>query len=491
MITKTRKTGADYSYLREVFAIDTRSLAVLRICIALIVIYNLFLIASSLPAFYSESGVLPLGLNQEVIHESGDGYWSVLWLSDSVNWFWLCIGLAGLASLALLLGFQTTLATAFCLVMVWSFQVRNPLVLTAGDILLRMVLFWGLFLPWGKMWSVDSQISRRTRLHSVPVASFATAAIMLQLAYIYFFSGIAKLDGTWSGTALVQSLNLEMYVNGSGNWLANQTQVLNWMSIGILFIEIVGPILLFLPRVNQYWRGMMMALMCLMHLVIWVTMSIGIFSMIAIATWLVFVPGNVWNRWLGHHNPMKKSRKRSCHQHRIPQIVCGIALVFVLLLNLDKTRLGRALPDRLNSLATSLMIQQEFKMFANPPTSSPWPQYISTLKSGEVIELFEQGKDAFTGEKPQSVYRYMKSQFWRRYHFNLIRPDMATGDAPVVYQRLRKRLLNFQIEKWDGRQNLDRQVASGSLLMNFDEFGADGRPDGKTHQQVWAEVIAD
>lgn len=491
MTTKTRTTGAEDSYLRDVFAIDTRSLALLRIGIALVVLYNLYLISVSAPIFYSESGVLPLQLNQEVVQEGGGGYWSVLWFSETTNWFWLSVGLSSLAAVALLLGFQSTLATMICLIMVWSFQVRNPLVLTAGDILLRMVLFWGLFLPWGKMWSLDTVIAKKTRLHSVKITSMATAAIMVQLACIYFFSGIAKLDGSWSATALVQSLSLEMYVNGNGGWLANQTSVMKWLSYSVLLIEIVGPVLLFVPKACQFWRGVMMALMGLMHLAIWITMSIGIFSMVAMVTWLIFVPSDVWNRWLGHHNPMKRERKRSVRPHRLSQGVCGVALVFVLLLNVDKTGWVRVLPAHANSLATAMMIQQEFKMFANPPKSSPWPQYISTLRSGEVIELFQTGNEPFTGEKPHSVYRYMKSQFWRRYHFNLIESDTEVAQAPPVFQRLRKQLLNFQITQWDERQNADRQVATGSLIMNFDEFGDDGRPDGRSHQQVWAEVVAD
>lgn len=494
MPTEEKTNGNGLPYLREIFSIDLRSLAVLRILIALIVIYYLALVGSSAPTFYQESGVLPMELNRQAAQFEGGGFWSVLWLSDSVNWFWLCFSMTGLAAASLLFGFCTTISTIITLVMVWSFQVRNPYVLTGGDILLRMVLVWGIFLPWGKLWSIDDLLSRKK--HGIPsemqLTSVATAAIMLQLAFIYFFSGIAKFNGGWSGTALVQSLNLEMYVRGNWSWLINQTFLMNALSAGVLVIELVGPILLFVPKLSQFWRGLMMALMCLMHLGIWFAMSIGIFSIVAMVTWMVFVPSEVWNQLLGRPDPMKRQRNRRRSPGRskfneIAQYICAGILVFVVLLNLDKTKFGHFLPRQINSLATVMMIQQEFKMFANPPTASPWPQYVSTLNDGDVVDLFRRNGQTING-KPQSVYRYMKSQFWRRYHHNLIDSPSAESETPSIYHQLRKRLLDVQIEKWNRRHDSNRRVVSAELVMNFDEFGSDGRPNGSSTQQSWAKV---
>ena len=70
----------------ELFAIDARSLALLRICIALIIVINLLSSLSSLDVFYSEDGVLTRNLSYEVVNQQGSGYWSVYWLSDSMNW---------------------------------------------------------------------------------------------------------------------------------------------------------------------------------------------------------------------------------------------------------------------------------------------------------------------------------------------------------------------------------------------------------------------
>jgi hypothetical protein len=475
-------------YLQEAFGVDVRSLALLRIAIALVVMFNLVMIANELGTFYSESGVLPVELSQQVSAERGEGFWSLLWLSGSSNWAYACLGIAAVASLALLLGFFTTASTAICLVMMWSFQIRNPLVLTAGDILLRMVLVWGLFLPWGRVWSLDGRNERRK---SNQVTSFASAGLLLQLACVYFFSGIAKYNGDWSGTALVQTLNLEMYVNTLGSWLESHTEVLNKLALGVVVIEIGGPILMFLPWVNQYFRGAMMALMWIMHLMIALTMSIGIFSVVAAVTWIAFIPGSVWKPFLGCENPLEKASSGDGSPHWLTQCVCAALLLFVLLLNVDKIGAvrGRLLPVSADNLASRLMIQQEFKMFAHPPTSSPWPHYVGTLGNGELVDLFQKHDHAYTGQKPESVFRYMRSQFWRRYHFNLIHPS-GSEPVPPIYQELRKRLLGFQVQDWNRNVESSRYVSKAKMQMHFDEFSETGKPNGNSTQQTWAEYLA-
>lgn len=477
-------------YWSDVFSIDSRSLAILRVGIATIVLWNLFTCFSSISTFYSESGVLPLGLSQEVISQSGDRFWSMLWLSDSMNWLWVCFGVTAIAAVCLLLGYNTLVATAVCLVMVWSFQVRNPLVLTGGDVLLRMVLFWGLFLPWSEVWSLDQWRSDRQRSDRWRVTSVATAAIMLQLTYIYFFSGIAKWNGQWSDSAVVQSLNLEMYVNEFGSWIAEHTQVLYLTAPVVLIVEIFGPLLLFTPLIYQYWRGMMMALMWAMHLMIWLTMSIGIFSMTAMLTWVVFVPSGLWNGFLGRPSGFRDNpSSRSPRIQWVTQSVCAVFAVYVLLMNISNIGDGGKpwFPSSMRSLANVTMTQQEFKMFANPPTASPWPQYVSTLANQEVVDVFASNGDGYSGKKPESVYRYMRSQYWRRYHFNLINQSTQEFEPPA-YRHLRERLLEYHAEKWNRRQPAERQVTESSLYMNFDELGEDGLPTGTSTREVWAQI---
>ena len=53
-------------------------------------------------------------------------------------------------------------------------ESRNPIILHGGDIVLRMMLFWSLFLPLGARWSADEDNpSRVAEISSAPGAADA------------------------------------------------------------------------------------------------------------------------------------------------------------------------------------------------------------------------------------------------------------------------------------------------------------------------------
>jgi hypothetical protein len=60
------------------------------------------------------------------------------------------------AAAAMLVGWHARKAALAVWVMTTSLQVRNILVLHSGDVLLRVSLFWALFLPLGDVFSIDA-----------------------------------------------------------------------------------------------------------------------------------------------------------------------------------------------------------------------------------------------------------------------------------------------------------------------------------------------
>lgn len=136
-------------YFRKVFTVDLRALALMRIWVAGIILIDLAIRATDLEAHYSNMGVLPL----HVLHQH-------LWLPQffsfhTLSGLWqfqlILFALAALCALCLLLGYKTRIATVLSWLLLLSLQNRNPLVIQGGDHLLRMLLFWGMFLPWGKI----------------------------------------------------------------------------------------------------------------------------------------------------------------------------------------------------------------------------------------------------------------------------------------------------------------------------------------------------
>ena len=356
------KRTQTYGFIRDLFAIDARALAVVRILIAAIV----FVVA-----IYAlqEPETVENSIRRGHWNNPNKGtLWSVYWLGHGSIWQWFCAGINIVASICLLVGFKTFFATAACLVLTWSFQVDNPLGSAPGYDLLRMGLFWGLFLPWGSCWSVDTSQYRDPRPAKWSVVSFGTAGIMLQLAYVYFFSGLTKLFTGWDGTSLARALRLDDWFGSS---VVEQPTVLGWFIRLVLAVEILGTVLLFVPYVHQFWRGVMVAFILVTHISIAVMFSTGIFPFVSLAVWIIFVPSLVWNMALGRPDQFEVDQlEENPGLQRGCQGLCLVFVLFVLALNINNIlQIGKKddVSDSalvMRNMANITMTKQEFKLFA-------------------------------------------------------------------------------------------------------------------------------
>src|SRR5262245_9631729 len=117
----------------NVFGLDVRSLAVLRMALGGILLADLWVRSSDFAAMYTDDGIAPVALLRSL---TGGGQWSLHLLSGAV-WFQLTLFVvAALFALALLAGLRTRLATIASWALISSLHVRLPVVLNAGDTLL-------------------------------------------------------------------------------------------------------------------------------------------------------------------------------------------------------------------------------------------------------------------------------------------------------------------------------------------------------------------
>ena len=96
-------------------------------------------------------------------------------------------------AIALLVGWRTRLATVLCWYLVASVQ---PLSYMGGDSILRLLLFWGLFLPLSARFSMDA-VQGRVRRRRDSFISGGTVALLLQVCIIYWATGIQKTGALW------------------------------------------------------------------------------------------------------------------------------------------------------------------------------------------------------------------------------------------------------------------------------------------------------
>ena len=120
--------------------------------VALLIIADLVMRLSDLAAHYTDQGVLP----RSAIQKIAAGFWTIYpHFASGELWFqgFLFI-LAGAFAVLLLLGYKTRVVAIASWFLLTSLHTRNPAINNAGDLLLRLVLFWGIFLPWGKRFSL-------------------------------------------------------------------------------------------------------------------------------------------------------------------------------------------------------------------------------------------------------------------------------------------------------------------------------------------------
>ncbi len=213
--------------LSDVFGIDTRSLAVFRIGLALTILLDLVLRAQDLGAHYTDAGVLPRAL---LAAEVGSRIpWAPILLNLNPHFLFggligqaLLFVAAGAAAVLLLAGWRTWWVTVASWILLASLHARNPGALNTGDVVLRMLLFWSMFLPLGARWSMDA--ARRSGWSSFRprvVVGGAAAALLLQVAFIYAFNALFKTGAAWTTdfTALEMALAGETWASAWGQRL--------------------------------------------------------------------------------------------------------------------------------------------------------------------------------------------------------------------------------------------------------------------------------
>ncbi len=281
-------------------SLDSRSLAFARVSIAIVLIFDWFYRFLNSFDFYSDLGVLPRG---PLIGELANPYFfSVFNMAGKPVYIYglLLIGL--IFHVGLLIGYRTRLSNILSWVFFVSLSARMPIISHAGDDLMRLALFWMIFLPTNQHFSVDRALtnlnSQTTMWFNNNILNVASLAMMLQLIYMYFFTGLLKWHPVWTteGSALYLALELEQFLTPFGELLRMLPyEVLQFLTRIVLYSEVIIPLLVFIPFKNHFMRFFSIVTFILFHLGLFATFKLGNFPWICIAYWMVFVPGHFWN----------------------------------------------------------------------------------------------------------------------------------------------------------------------------------------------------
>jgi hypothetical protein len=335
----------------QMFGIDLRTLAVMRIGIAISLLVDLWMRARDLEAHYSDNGIFPLSMIDgatfpSFFHMSD---LSIHVLSGAVWYQAVLFIIEAALAVLLLVGYHTRIVTVGSWLLLVSMHTRNPLVMTGGDTLLRMLVFWGMFLPLGARYSIDSALNVSLSKRRTRIADAASFAMMVQVLCMYFMSGLLKNHDMWhvDGSAVYYALCLDMLTTRTGQYLLDFPMLLRGLTFFTLFLELAAPAVVFMPWRNAGFRFVFFLLFFGMHVGFWICMWIGVFPFVGMVAVSVFVPSMVWD-WIGE--------KLAPAKHARPAIYCdaastscrSVALLLRELLMLPSVRVRRWRAERDN-----------------------------------------------------------------------------------------------------------------------------------------------
>lgn len=454
--------------LRAIFSCDLRSLALFRIVLGLfLVILNCFRFCD-LKAFYADLGILPRAPLLE--KWSNIWHWSLHMANGlpAYQGFLFCLG--ALLALSLVVGYQTRLVMILSWLLEISVQARNPMILQAGDVLLRIIMLWGCFLPLGARWSYDEHLRPKLREYSNRIITVATVAFFLQVAYVYWFTVLQKTGKEWypEGSAIYYALNIDFLVTRYGVWFRQFGELMYRATLATYFLEGILPTILFLPFYTWQFRLLGLVMLAGMHANFGLFLELGDFPWIDLVSFTPLIPGEVWD-WLEIKGktwsrgglwravercvlavkPAVTRVVMAVHRQMPPALVVrplrlvpsyagqflAVLLLWISLLwNLSTVpRSGIQVPENLRWIASVFRIDQQWAMFSPFPMKDDGYYVIEgKIKDkpntwGNILTL-EMGRPSF--EKPELGSQVWSNQRWRKYIMNIW---MASNSGHRLY----------------------------------------------------------
>ncbi|MBJ43244.1 MAG: hypothetical protein CMJ80_08220 [Planctomycetaceae bacterium] len=471
------------------FGIDLRSLAAFRIGIGALLLTDLGMRATDLTAHYTDDGIVPRSLLDDRLRDSWRWSWHML--NGSAAFQSALFLVAAFAAAALMVGFRTRFATVVSWLLLVSLHARNPFIVNAGDVLLRVVLFWSIFLPLGAVWSIDHRY-RPQAIPKNPTTSVASAAILLQVACMYWMTAYFKWHGIWlTPDGFRRVVELDSYAKPFAYQLLNFPDLLPWMGCGVLSLEICGPILAFSPFATKPIRLLVFVCFCLLHIGIELSLTVGLFSIISILAWILFIPDVFWNRcnakW-PQHLPPTTTPTTTDRQRWIASTVNGFVLliaIYVPIWNFATVRgswLNRY-QQTLSPFVELTGLRQKWNMFVAPPSSDGWYVAVARLKDGQTVDLLRDGAPADwkSFEKPVYAYRRFPNHRWRKFYRQL---SQRHSDSTFPY------ICRFLGGRWNATHPESQWAKSVELhFMEPVESEAGEVPDSFMQQVLHEELF--
>jgi len=427
--------------IHQVYRLDPRALGLMRIAAGLLVISDLAIRAADLSAHYTDTGIWPVKLSQSLSAQAWS--WSFHALSGSLYWEALLFALHVVLAALLVAGYKTRLSTFLLWLFTISLHNRNVYILQAGDDLLRLLLFWGLFLNWGECFSLDARKQTVHKSHRLA----GSLGYLFLIASVYFFTANLKNSPEWrtEASALYYALSLDQMRLPPGDWLYQYPLVMQVLTRLVYAIEWLIPVLVLWPSKHGHTRVAACILILVLHLGIGLTLYVGLFFVINCVSAIGLLNSKLLNRFL----PLKKEHaKRSFYTNapgkktRLVTNVFGFfTLGLCLAINLSSLPwFAFELKQGFAPLIQAARLDQYWGMFSPAIMKQDgWYVLYGIDEQGRQWDL-KRNQDYVDFGKPPHLVNDYSSERWRK---------LAENMQSDNYSFLRPRYCNYQLRQWN------------------------------------------
>lgn len=481
--------------LEELFAIDLRSLALFRISIALLLLAYLPVFATDLVLLYTDQGVLPRALLLETYPYPRI---NLHLINGSALFAAFLFLIQMILAVLLLAGWRTRIVTALSWLLLTSLQARNPMVLHSGDYLLRLLLFWSLFLPLRARFSLDRLLGSGPGKLPARVLSAGSVALLVQVFLVYAFAAHAKwVNPDWlAGRGVLLSIGTTRYASRLGLELLKAPEfLLKGLSHLALGFETLAPLLLFSPFLTAPLRLLGIAGLFLLQAGFGLSLTLGCFPWVSSAAVLPFLPALFWERLGSSRIGQNLVRVRERWGTRLRESLSflkpstvrigpsrlGNAAALFFLLYLVCWNLASTFPAHAalfvpaSILGRVLFLDQRWNMFSPLDHHNAWFVIMGERKDGKWVDLHQKRLKKYRWKQPRRIAAFFKNMHWNKYLYHLWSPAYTKHRA--VYSQIlcrewnqshsgAKRLRRVQIYWMHQRFYPSRGLRSKNLLSN-------------------------
>eukprot|EP00942_MAST-04A_sp_MAST-4A-sp1_P002903 g2903.t1 len=289
-----------------ILPLELSALAYFRICMGLLSLYNVIEVWYYHEEWLLDSGYLPrIDVMMSARHDLLDkNAFNIYLCSGEKHIILSLLFVHTISTISYVIGYKTKLSSIILFVFDFSLKTRITTIDYGADFLRVNCIFWSMFLPIEKRWSIDSFIDRyymkkETKEKNLAVhekeddddGGFTSYILLFQIIHMYGNAGRHKHGDVWlGGDAIERVLECTMFSkqNFIKDTLLEMPNLLNHITKLTLLLEIYAFVFFLIP--SSAIRGNAAVLYISLHLGMWLTIEVGMFPPVCIALLLCTFP---------------------------------------------------------------------------------------------------------------------------------------------------------------------------------------------------------